>query len=1128
MLASLLAALVAVGLAGAGAGSASGPSDLFDVVLVGGTSSSGALTTIVPLAWNGASATVGGTFATLPTADSGSQHALVESGSASSDSQLSLSTDGNYLTLGGYDAPAGTAKVGSASVPRTVARIDATGHVDTTTTFSDAFPGANFRTVATIDGSSFWIGGDGSNGAGSFANAGVAYRPLGAGASVALEGPKPKQSRDVVIAGGNVYFTTGSSPGPGVFELSGLPTTAEAPAQLNAEPDPYGLVVLHTASTGTDPDTMYVADGTAGGIWKYCLVSGTWTAEGSVSGPPLEGLAGRVEDGAVQLYASQQDGGTGGNRIYALTDASGFGNSITGSLQTIATAPSGSAYKGIAFAPSGQQLGIAPPTISLSATALSHAIGESYDPTTFTATVGDSAFAPDQLTVTASSSNTSVVPSADVSGSGATRTITVSSADAVGLSNVVVTVTTPDGRHASATLQYGVSGPAPDATSNWLESFSNASTAQDAGDGYFIVGDDALNQLALYQAGVDGPPVTTWNFDPQMGVADTSQLDIEASARLGNTIYWFGSEGNNSTGDVKANRAIVFATTISGSGASTQLTFAGFYKGLRDDLLAWDTANGAQFGFAAGAADGQIPKEVNGFNIEGAEFSPDGSELYLGFRAPIVPVGSRTQALVVPVTNLPGLMSSGGTAGSATFGTPFEWNLTPAGYTNPNGDASALGVREIRRNADNQYLIIAGSYEEVPAAPAGGAEFLYTWDGDPADQPILTKTVLPTPDSGSWESIVAVPDPLADGDPVRLIEDDGDDDYYGTGDEAKDLDPGLQRDRTDVIDVALAPQTVTFTSTPPSPAYATTTTTVSATGGATGNPVSFSSETTGVCTVNGSVVSLNAPGSCIVDADQAGSFQYAPGHATQTIDVVAAPPPNVTPVVTGTVGNAGWYVSNVTVSWTVSSPLPATGCAPTTLTSDTAGTTVSCTATSAAGSTTQSVTVEIDKTKPSVTYTGDAGSYLPTQVVSIACTANDPAPGSGLASTTCASTSAPAWTFGPGTTTLTASATDVAGNAGTGSASFDVNVTPSSLCTLTTQFVQQSSNYQRLGPLQKIAVNVLVSVACNFLTQVTPKAPPRVAAQLVKTYDNAVESLAASGWLTAAQASTLTAFASAL
>ncbi len=51
--------------------------------------------------------------------------------------------------------------------------------------------------------------------------------------------------------------------------------------------------------------------------------------------------------------------------------------------------------------------------------------------------------------------------------------------------------------------------------------------------------------------------------------------------------------------------------------------------------------------------------------------------------------------------------------------------------------------------------------------------------------------------------------------------------------------------------------------------------TVAATGGASGNPVTFGSQSSGVCSVSGTTVSLVAAGTCTVRATQAGSTQYA-------------------------------------------------------------------------------------------------------------------------------------------------------------------------------------------------------------------------------------------------------------
>lgn len=79
-------------------------------------------------------------------------------------------------------------------------------------------------------------------------------------------------------------------------------------------------------------------------------------------------------------------------------------------------------------------------------------------------------------------------------------------------------------------------------------------------------------------------------------------------------------------------------------------------------------------------------------------------------------------------------------------------------------------------------------------------------------------------------------------------------------------------------------------------------------------------------------------------------------------------PPVVTPSVTGTLGQNGWYTSDVVV-WTVTDPESRVTSPPCTKTinTDTAGVTIPCTATSAGGSSTpQSITVKRDATLPTI------------------------------------------------------------------------------------------------------------------------------------------------------------------
>jgi hypothetical protein len=169
---------------------------------------------------------------------------------------------------------------------------------------------------------------------------------------------------------------------------------------------------------------------------------------------------------------------------------------------------------------------------------------------------------------------------------------------------------------------------------------------------------------------------------------------------------------------------------------------------------------------------------------------------------------------------------------------------------------------------------------------------------------------------------------------------------------------------------------------------------------------------------------------------------------------------------------------------------------------------------------------KIDRTAPTVTYTSNAGSYALMSMVAITCTAADGL--SGVASSTCADISGPAYTFGPGTSTFSASATDNAGNTGTGSTSFTVAVTQSQLCKLTTQLVKGSARYQALKPAQKALVDATAKAACAILDRIVPTLTARQKAVYVTSYKLAAQKLADGGWLTQAQATTLKTLADAL
>jgi len=107
-----------------------------------------------------------------------------------------------------------------------------------------------------------------------------------------------------------------------------------------------------------------------------------------------------------------------------------------------------------------------------------------------------------------------------------------------------------------------------------------------------------------------------------------------------------------------------------------------------------------------------------------------------------------------------------------------------------------------------------------------------------------------------------------------------------------------------------------------------------------------------------------------------GRFTGTMTALTSTPDIT---PPLIEPVVSGAAGAAGWYVGPVTVSWRVTDPQSSivSPCADTVLTSDTNGTTVSCTATSMGGTATQSILVRIDATPPTVSCSASPNSLWP-------------------------------------------------------------------------------------------------------------------------------------------------------
>jgi hypothetical protein len=277
----------------------------------------------------------------MPVAASGSNLPCTNSGTATSEGFLNLSSDGKYLVAAGYSAAPGVSPVTSTTsllVPRVIARIGIDGTIDTSTSIDNLFSGGNIRSAATTDGSEFWATGS---------NSGVVYSTLGSASGLGISTGAPTNVRVAGVANGELYISTGSGSAGRIFTVgSGIPNTAgqtqtAVPGFPLSGASPYDFFFA-------DANTAYVADdgsiANGGGIQKYSLIAGTWTLQYVlVPGTAVcRGVTGYVDNGVATLWATTN--ATSANLLVAVTDT-GAGSTFT----TLATAPVNTAFRGVRF-----------------------------------------------------------------------------------------------------------------------------------------------------------------------------------------------------------------------------------------------------------------------------------------------------------------------------------------------------------------------------------------------------------------------------------------------------------------------------------------------------------------------------------------------------------------------------------------------------------------------------------------------------------------------------------------------------------------------------------------------------------------------------------------------------------
>jgi hypothetical protein len=375
--------------------------------------------TLMQFATNGTSSATAAGSLMLPIDSSGANYAISGEYGSSSEGTLQLSGNGQYLTIMGYGinptaynanpaayGPSGNTALGQSyvsAVPRVVALISANGTVNTTTALSNVFDQNNPRSAYTVDGSSFYVSGQGAKGD---TTGGVWYATLGAHTATAITGldggnGSAQDTREVQIYNGTLLTSADTKTGSPTRSMIGslgnpAPTSlANGGNGPTALPGINGTITLKAGQTNTvnagsvnatinlspenfyfaNATTLYVADSGSpkigksagdGGLQKWTLTNGSWnldytlsqglglvpnTASSGTTG--LYGLTGQVVNGQVELFATNYTiGDTDPTYLFGITDQLGATTAPSGeSFTTLETAPADSNFKGVAFAP---------------------------------------------------------------------------------------------------------------------------------------------------------------------------------------------------------------------------------------------------------------------------------------------------------------------------------------------------------------------------------------------------------------------------------------------------------------------------------------------------------------------------------------------------------------------------------------------------------------------------------------------------------------------------------------------------------------------------------------------------------------------------------------------------------
>jgi hypothetical protein len=266
--------------------------------------------------------------------------ALTAVGNAGTEGNISPSQDGTKLVFAGYRADTGTAAPTASTVNRVIGTLDVAGTVDTSVSLT-GLGTSTIRSAGTNTGTTYYVS--------TSTLIGYVGTP---GPSAAVTSVDARNSRQVLTTplggtGSHVVASNGSTTVAGKVQTYGdspTGTTAATPIITSALTDAVnGIYFLDLNAGVAGPDTLYLINTVQSQVQKWSFDGTAWTAKGTVStgATGAANLTAGTDGTNVSLYL------TSATTMYRLNDTSGAAGTLSGSLTTMFSAATNTAFRGL-------------------------------------------------------------------------------------------------------------------------------------------------------------------------------------------------------------------------------------------------------------------------------------------------------------------------------------------------------------------------------------------------------------------------------------------------------------------------------------------------------------------------------------------------------------------------------------------------------------------------------------------------------------------------------------------------------------------------------------------------------------------------------------------------------------